>query len=49
MTSMGQSQSIIAWAVLFVKIPETNGTNEKLVTQGFIFAHTKNTLSFYTP
>ena len=49
MPNLGKSQNIIAWAILFVKIQETNGTNEKLVTQGFIFAHTKNTLSFYTP
>ena len=40
MTSMGQSQSIIAWAVLFVNIPKTNGTNEKVVAKGFSFAHT---------
>ena len=29
-----------AWAILFVKIPNTNGTNEKVVTKGFSFAHT---------
>ena len=38
MPNLGKSQNIIALAILIVKIPNTNGTNEKVITQGFIFA-----------
>ena len=37
MPNLGKSQNIIALAILIVKIPNTNGTNEKVITQGFIF------------
>ena len=38
MPNLGKSQNIIALAILIVKIPNTNGTHEKVITQGFIFA-----------